>query len=310
VNGNSWEAGKPCPVAYNAGFIWSDADERCVDCPADERCVDCPARPAGAQWTYGCNFKCSSGLFGDDLGVCYDLGVCVTCRAYHELKRTRLPPRASWPNETTSCGDVSWVCDGNSYKSLEANKPGYNPGCCPIEPPLGSIKNAISQDSCGFQCVTGFQWDDDLMACVWGGWGGGGAPAISGMTIWNLTYQERFSGCSLNATWKEIRRESRYETGGLGKMMKVDEYQVRVSVSVYICMRERGSEREREGERTSERASARSLNQDFQEQKCSSAALVPLAIPRKPWPCTFSMLPTLLGRRCAAADGHGPKTRT
>jgi len=70
----------------------------------------------------------------------------------------------------------------------------------------------------------------------WGGWGGGGAPAISGMTIWNLTYQERFSGCSLNATWKEIRREGRYETGGLGKMMKVDEYQVCVSVSVYVCI--------------------------------------------------------------------------
>jgi len=30
-----------------------------------------------------------------------------------------------------------------------------------------------------------------------------------------------------------------------------------------------------------------SLNQDFQEQKRSSAALVPLEIPRKPWPCTF-----------------------
>ena len=29
-----------------------------------------------------------------------------------------------------------------------------------------------------------------------------------------------------------------------------------------------------------------SLNQDFQEQKCSSAALVPLEIPRKPWPFT------------------------
>jgi hypothetical protein len=53
-----------------------------------------------------------------------------------------------------------------------------------------------------------------------------------------------------------------------------------------------------------------SLNQDFQEQKRSSAALVPLEIPRKPWPYAFLMLPTLLGRRCAAADGHGPKTCT
>jgi len=34
----------------------------------------------------------------------------------------------------------------------------------------------------------------------------------------------------------------------------------------------------------------RTLNQDFQEQKCSSAALVPLEIPRKPWPCTFFAL--------------------
>jgi hypothetical protein len=44
------------------------------------------------------------------------------------------------------------------------------------------------------------------------------------------------------------------------------------------------------------RDQAGSLNQDFQEQKCSSAALVPLEIPSKPWPCTFLMLPTL--RRC------------
>jgi hypothetical protein len=46
------------------------------------------------------------------------------------------------------------------------------------------------------------------------------------MTLWNLTYHERFSGCSLNATWKEIRKESRYVTGGLGKDMKVNEYEV------------------------------------------------------------------------------------
>jgi hypothetical protein len=32
-----------------------------------------------------------------------------------------------------------------------------------------------------------------------------------------------------------------------------------------------------------------SLIQDFQEQKCSSAALVPLEIPRKPWPCACLM---------------------
>ena len=37
-----------------------------------------------------------------------------------------------------------------------------------------------------------------------------------------------------------------------------------------------------------DRDSARgSLDQDFQEQKCSSAALVPLEIPSKAWPCTF-----------------------
>jgi hypothetical protein len=146
VNGQFWEAGKPCPVSCNPGFIWSDADERCVDCPA---------RPAGAEWTYGCNFKCSSGLFGDDLGV------CVTCRAYHELKNTRLPPRASWPEETTSCGDVSWVCDGGSRKFLEATKP----GCCPTELPEGAMWNG-PQDSCGFQCDARWKWDDDRMTCV------------------------------------------------------------------------------------------------------------------------------------------------
>jgi hypothetical protein len=55
-------------------------------------------------------------------------------------------------------------------------------------------------------------------------------------------------------------------------------------------------ERSREGERERTSEHERDLNQDFQEQKCSSAALVPLEIPSKPWPCTFLMLPTL--RRC------------
>jgi len=40
------------------------------------------------------------------------------------------------------------------------------------------------------------------------------------------------------------------------------------------------------------------LNQDFQEQKCSSAALVPLEIPSKPWLCTFFVRPALKGSRC------------
>ena len=37
------------------------------------------------------------------------------------------------------------------------------------------------------------------------------------------------------------------------------------------------------------------LGQDFQEQKRSSPALVPLEIPSKPWPCAFLMLPALSG---------------
>ena len=63
--------------------------------------------------------------------------------------------------------------------------------------------------------------------------------------------------------------------------------------------------------RTAHKARRRgSLNQDFQEQKRSSAALVLLEIPRKPWPFTFLMLPALLGRRCAATGRHDPKTCT
>jgi flavoprotein len=46
------------------------------------------------------------------------------------------------------------------------------------------------------------------------------------MTIWNLTYHELFSECFLNSTWKEIRRDSRYVTGGLGEMMMVNKYEV------------------------------------------------------------------------------------
>jgi hypothetical protein len=47
--------------------------------------------------------------------------------------------------------------------------------------------------------------------------------------------------------------------------------------------------------RTESGGIAEGLGQDFQEQKRSSAALVPLEIPRKPWPCAFLMLPALLG---------------
>jgi hypothetical protein len=54
----------------------------------------------------------------------------------------------------------------------------------------------------------------------------------------------------------------------------------------------------------------RDLVQDFQEQKRSSAALVPLEIPRKPWPCAFLMLPALLGCLCAAAGRRCPTTST
>ena len=70
--------------------------------------------------------------------------------------------------------------------------------------------------------------------------------------------------------------------------------------------------REIERARASERAS---LIQDFQEQKCSSAALVPLEIPSKPWPCAFFVQKgerkrRRRGRGGAHAGGADTRNRT
>ena len=172
ANGAPFAQGSPCPVDCNPGFIWRNDDEQCANCPA---------HPDGAEWTHGCNFRCGSGLFGDELNV------CVTCKEYRELKGTRLPPHASWPVDVMACGETAWVCEPQFYKSLEATPP----GCCPTELPEGASWNG-PEAHCGFTCIAGWTWDPESMMCV-------GCPASSVTTTPSTqadTYEWNGDSCS------------------------------------------------------------------------------------------------------------------
>jgi hypothetical protein len=149
VNSVPYLQGRPCKLDCNPGYLWSDEDERCINCPS---------APAHAEWTYGCNFKCDVGFFGSDMGK------CLNCRAWRYETASSPPPNARWPEVSISCSHTDWECEAGYEKSLAATIP----GCCPTALPEGGswATPGSVKTHCGIICVAGWSWDETQMTCV------------------------------------------------------------------------------------------------------------------------------------------------
>ena len=172
-NAVPWEDGTPCKLSCNNGYMWSDREEKCINCPE---------KPPHSEWTVGCDYACNSGYFGGS-----DDGQCLNCRAYRHLKGQEAPPNAVWPEDSSTCSDNDFECAAGYYTD-----PCYeqgcttNPvaGCCPtVCPEGGAFNGPISQ--CYINCQEGWSWDAAAKTCV-------GCPAGS--------FLERPSG---SAAWDE-----------------------------------------------------------------------------------------------------------
>jgi hypothetical protein len=151
-------------------------------------------------------------------------------------------------NQIESVADVTWP------SSLMYLNLGGNPlGCFQGVPEHVVMLEYLGKKTprCPSNCTTATFYDASADACLPCGAGtfvmGVGAVMCSRVatasTPVSIKIQElmdpSFSGCPLNSTWKEIissrQLGSRYVTGGLGKLMTEDEYEVWLCDTMHTC---------------------------------------------------------------------------